>query len=110
MSVFDPADIEYPFTVTVTRPSGSFDGEGNYQESAVTVTTDLPADIQLSLKIRSLTTRDDTGATDNAVWTMFCNPPAPILRGDRVSDGSRSFVVDAVGDWSSHLECLLRLE
>lgn len=94
--------------VTVTRPGSEFTESGDYDETAETIITDMTADIQLSLKVRSLLSEDETGSSGNAVWVMFCNPPVNIREGDHVSDGVRTFVVDAVGDWGSHTECIMR--
>ena len=109
MSLFSENDIEYPSTVTVQRPLANFSNSGNYEESFETVIEGMTADIQLSLKVRKVVSEDEKGISDNTVWIMFCNPPGPILSGDRVSDGARIFVVDAVGDWGSHTECVMRL-
>lgn len=109
MSLWNDNDIDYPFTVTVTRPRTTFGNDGNYTESFETVIENMTADIQMSLKIRKLITEDETGVSDNTAWVMFCNPPAEIQAGDRVTDGSRTFTVDAAGDWGSHTECMMRL-
>ena len=108
MNLFDETDIEYPFTVTVTRPQGTFTGSGDYNESFNTVIAVMTADIQLSLKVRKVVSEDETGSSDNMVWIMYCAPPSQILSGDRVSDGTRRFVIDAVGEWGSHSECVMR--
>ena len=68
----------------------------------------MKADIQLSLKVRDVLSENETGASDNTVWVMYCKPPKSIQEGDRVSDGTRTFVVDAAGEWGSHTECLMR--
>ena len=109
MNLFSENDIEYPFTVTVQRPQENFSSSGNYEESFETVIEGMTADIQLSLKIRKVISEDERGISDNTMWIMFCSPPEPILSGDRVSDGTRIFIVDAVGDWGSHSECVMRL-
>jgi len=109
MNLFSENDIEYPLTVTVTRPKDTFGDGGDYVESFDTVVDNLTADIQLSIKVRKLTSEDGTGVTDNAVWIMYCRPAAPIRPGDRVYDGSRTFIVDAVGEWGSHTECVMRI-
>ena len=108
MSLFDETDIENPLTVKVQRPLETFDETGNYEESFTTVVEEMTADIQLSLKVRSFVSEDRTGQSDNAVWIMYCNPPEPLAAGDRVNDDSRMFVIDAVGEWGSHTECVMR--
>ncbi len=108
MSLFNEIEIDYPFTVSVSRPQSNFNESGDYVESFDTVITNMTADIQLSLKIRKLMSEDRTGSTDNTLWIMFCNPPQTMLEGDRVSDGTRTFIVDAVGEWGSHTECVMR--
>ncbi len=110
MSLFNESDIEYPLTVMVKRPQENFSDSGNYEESLVTVLEGLTVDIQLSLKVRKLISEDEKGITDNTVWIMFCKPPVSIQTGDIVSDGTRTFVVDAVGEWGSHTECVMRKE
>ena len=109
MSLLTENDIDYPCTVTVTRPQGSYDEDGNYQESPLTVIDGMSADIQLSLRIRKLSTENGTGTSDNTVWAMFCVPPAEIRAGDSVSDGSRNFIVEGVGDWGTHCECVMSI-
>lgn len=109
MSLWNDNDIDYSFTVTVTRPETTFTGDGDYTESFATIIENMTADIQMSLKVRSHITEDKTGVSDNREWTMFCNPSAAIQAGDRVSDGSRTFFVNAVGDWGSHTECMMKL-
>ena len=109
MSLFDVTDIDYPFTVTVQRPQETFSETGNYQESFITVIEGMTADIQLSLKVRKVVSEDETGMSDNTVWIMFCNPSKTIQIGDRVTDGTRIFNVDAVGEWGSHTECVMRI-
>jgi len=108
MSLLIDNEIDYPFTVSVKRPQISFTETGDYGESFDTVIENMTADIQLSLRIRRLLSEDGTGSTENAVWLMFCNPPITISEGDRVSDGTRTFIVDAVGEWGSHTECVMR--
>ena len=108
MSLFDENEIDFPFTVTVLRPQKNFTVSGDYAESFETVIEEMIADIQLSLKIRATISEDETGLTDNSVWTMFCNPPVPVLAGDEVTDGTRTFIIDAAGEWGSHLECMMR--
>lgn len=108
MSLLKETEIDYPFTVSVSRPKSSFNASGNYVESFETVIASMTADIQLSLKVRNLMSEDRTGSTENAVWIMFCNPPKSIKEGDRVSDGTRTFLVDAVGEWGSHTECVMK--
>lgn len=107
MNVLDVLDIDYVSTVTVERPAGEYDGSGNYAESFVTVIEDMPADIQLSLQVRTVTREDGTGRDDSVVWIMFCAPPEPLNAGDRVCDGDRTYVVDAVGEWGTHTECIM---
>jgi len=109
MSLFDVTDIEYPLMVTVQRPQETFSETGNYQESSTTVIEGMTADIQLSLKVRKVASEDETGMSDNTVWIMFCKPSKTIKRGDRVTDGTRTFIVDAVGEWGSHTECVMRI-
>lgn len=109
MSLLSETDIDYPLTVTVKRPNNTFDADGDYTESFATVIESMTADIQLSIKIRKLISEDKTGISDNTAWIMFCNPPSSIQAQDRVEDGTRTFIVNAVGDWGSHTECLMRL-
>ena len=108
MSFLDENEIDYPCIVSVSRPETNFDVSGDYEESFDTLIESMTADIQLSLKVRRLLSEDRTGSTGNRVWIMFCNPPQTIMEGDRVSDGSRTFIVDAVGEWGSHTECVMR--
>ncbi|MFC1538725.1 hypothetical protein ACFL6H_04815 [Candidatus Latescibacterota bacterium] len=108
MSLFDENDIDYACTVTVSRPLDDFDDSGNYCEDSETIIEDMNAEIQLSLKVRNLTVEDKTGNSRKTLWIMYCIPPQAILEGDRVSDGTRSFIVDAVGDWGSHTECVMK--
>ena len=109
MTLFQEKDIDYPFSVRVTRPQGTYTENGDYTESFETIIEQMTADIQLSLKIRNLASEDDTGTTDNTVWVMYCNPDVTIAAGDLVHDGSRVFVVDGVGEWGSHTECVMRI-
>ncbi len=109
MTFFDESDIDYPLTVTVTRPQGTYSANGDYSETFDTIIQNMTADIQLSLKVRKLIAENTTGTSDNTVWTMFCIPSQPIQTSDRVFDGTRTFVVDGVGDWGSHTECVMRL-
>lgn len=109
MKLFDESDIDYPLTVTVTRPQGTYSDNGDYSETFGTINENMTADIQLSLKVRKLTNEDTTGTSNNTVWTMFCIPSEPIQTGDRVYDGTRTFVVDGVGDWGSHTECVMSI-
>jgi hypothetical protein len=109
MNILDTMDIDYVCTVTVERPVGEFDGAGNLAEGFTTVAEDMPADIQLSLEVRSHVKEDGTGADGDSVWIMFCMPPERIREGDRVCDGDRVFTVDAVGDWGSHTECVMSM-
>ncbi len=108
MSILINDEIEYPYTVSVRRPKMSFDEYGNFEESFKTVIASMTADIQLSLKIRRLMNEDKTGSTESTVWLMFCVPPKSIMEGDKVSDGIRTFIVDAVGEWGSHTECIMK--
>jgi hypothetical protein len=108
MTLWDENDIDYPITVSVSRPENIFDDKGDFTRSLQTVIESMTADIQLSLKVRKLIAEDETGISDNAVWIMYCNPAETILCGDRVSDGTSSFLVEAVGDWGSHVECVMR--
>jgi hypothetical protein len=108
MNVLIEKEIDFPLTVSVLRPKAVYSENGDYVESFDTVIPAMTADIQLSLKVRNLVTETKTGSSDNAVWTMFANPPVKILDGDRVSDGERNFIVEAVGEWGSHTECIMR--
>jgi hypothetical protein len=110
MNLLEEIDIEYPLTVTVNRAAGSYDGSGRYSETMTTVIGNMAADIQLSLKVRQFSSENATGLSDSAVWMMYCLPPTPIREGDRISDGAREFLVTAVGDWGSHVECVMRKE
>ena len=108
MSLFNENEAEYLCTVSVSRPSSDFDSSGDYQEAFTPVIENMDADIQLSLKVRNLISEDKTGRSENTLWIMYCIPPQPIIEGDKVSDGTRTFIVDAVGDWGSHTECVMR--
>ena len=108
MNLLETTDIDYPYTVSITRPGGGIDGSGNYVETFAAVVGNMPADIQLSLRVRDHLSESGTGTTESSVWMMYCVPSAPILEGDRVSDGSRTFTVEAVGEWGSHTECVMR--
>ena len=109
MAILDETDFEYPRIVTVSRPGETFDESGDYTETYDTVITDMTADIQLSLKVRNLVSEDATGTSDRTVWLMFCKPSEAIQEGDRVSDDTgRIFIVNAVGDWGSHVECVMQ--
>ena len=108
MNLLEESDIEYPLTVTVSRAEGSYDESGNYTETMTGIIEDMPADIQLSLKLRQFTSEDKTGLSDRTLWIMYCLPPEPIREEDRVSDGAREFSVEAVGDWGSHVECVMK--
>ena len=108
MNLVEESDIEYPRTVRVTRPSEGYDANGNYAETEIEVIGSMVADIQLSLRVRRLASESGTGITDSAAWLLFCNPPAPILAGDRVYDGGRAFSVESVGEWGSHTECVMK--
>ncbi|MDP2984118.1 MAG: hypothetical protein Q8O92_12415 [Candidatus Latescibacter sp.] len=108
MNLLEESDMEYPLTVSVSRAAGSYDELGNYTETMTRIIEDMPADIQLSLKLRQFSSEDATGLSDKSVWVMYCLPPQAIREGDRVSDGTREFTVDVVGDWGSHVECVMR--
>jgi len=108
MSTFDVSDIDYPVTVTVRRSEGMFNDSGDYVETFLTVAENMAADIQLSLRVRALLAEDETGVDDDSAWTMFCKPEAELFAGDIIDDGSNIYTVDAVGDWGSHVECVLR--
>ena len=108
MSLLIENEIDYPCTVSVSRPGTSFNESGDYGESFDTIIENMTADIQLSLKIRRHLSEDKTGSSESNVWIMFCNPPESIQEGDRVSDGTRTFIVDAVGEWGNHTECIMR--
>jgi hypothetical protein len=92
----------------VARQTGTRDADGNYIAAEETIIGRMSADIQLSLKVRTLISEDGTGVSDTALWIMYCVPPAAILAGDRVYDGARVFAVDASSDWGSHTECVMR--
>src|SRR3989339_905123 len=98
----------YPLTVSVRRPKETFGENGDYQETFNAVIEKMPADIQLSLKIRTLHSENKTGFSDKGGWLMFSEPPVKILEGDHISDGERNFIVEAVGDWGDHVECVMR--
>ena len=108
MSLFDVTDIEYPLAVTVKRPQATFNEFGDYEESFITIAQEMTADIQLSLKVRKLAGEDETGVDDNTVWIMYCNPPEPLQTGDRVSDGTRTFIIDAAGEGGTHTESVMK--
>jgi len=108
MNLVEIQDFDYASLVSVERPGGEFDASGNYEEAFVTVIDEMTADIQLSLQERTLTSEDATGTGDNAVWMMYCLPPEPVRAGDRVLDGDRTFMVEAVGEWGSHTECVMK--
>jgi hypothetical protein len=108
MNLLEESDMEYPLMVSVSRAEGLYDDSGNYTETMTTVIEDMPADIQLSLKLRQFISEDKTGLSDKTVWIMYCLPPRTIREGDRVSDGTREFSVTAVGDWGSHVECVMK--
>lgn len=108
MSFINDNDIDYLCTVSVSRPSEDFDDSGDYQEAYSIIIDEMNADIQLSLKVRNLTSEDKTGVSEKTVWIMFCIPSQQLIEGDKVFDGSRTFIVDAVGDWGSHTECIMR--
>jgi hypothetical protein len=108
MNLLEPSDIEYPREVRVTRPDGVYDSAGNYTETETTIIERMTADIQLSLKIRTLASEDETGVSDGALWIMYCVPPETIETGDKVYNGTRVFMVAAVGNWGSHTECVMK--
>jgi len=107
MSVIIPMS-DYPLTVNVNRPSITYDEDGNYLETFAVVAENMPADIQLSLKIRNLKSENASGFSDSAEWMMFAGPDVKLLEGDNVTDGERNFVIEAVGDWGSHIEYVMR--
>jgi len=109
MNLFSTSDLEYPFTVTVYRPQGEFGEDGSYHDLPETIIENMTADIQLSLKVRTVKSEDKTGISDATAWIMFCDPPVPIQAGDRVYDGTRTFVVDAANDWGTHTECVMSI-
>jgi hypothetical protein len=98
----------YPLNVNIRRPRETYGENGSYEEAFETVAERMPADIQLSLKIRSLKSENGSGFSDRAAWLMFAEPPVNLLEGDHVSDGERNFIIEAVGDWGSHVECVMR--
>ena len=108
MTLIDESEIDYPRIVTVSRLPVEFGESGEFEGEPTVVIPSMIADIQLSLKIRELRSEDRTGSSENAAWLMFCIPPAPLREGDIVTDGDRSFIVDSVGDWGSHVECAMR--
>ncbi len=108
MTLLNENEIDYPRTVTVSRPAAGFDETGDYQGGAEVIITGMTADIQMSLKIRSFQSEDRTGISDNTVWLMFCLPPREIREGDVVADTSRTFIIESVCDWGSHVECTMR--
>ncbi len=107
MNLMEPYEIEHAREVRVTRQTGVTNDAGDYIAAEETIIGRMMADIQLSLKVRTLVSQDGTGVSDTALWIMYCVPPAAILAGDRVYDGARVFVVDASGDWGSHTECVM---
>jgi hypothetical protein len=108
MNLMNEREIDFPRTVTVTRLPDAYDNNGGYVGEPAVVVSGMVADIQQSLRVRSLQSEDRTGCSDNTAWLMFCLPPAPLREGDRVSDGCRTFVIDSVADWGSHVECTMR--
>ncbi len=108
MTLMKESEIDYPRTVTVSRPAEGFAETGDYRSDATVIVSGMAADIQQSLQIRSLQSEDKTGVSDNTAWLMFCLPPEPLREGDMVSDGERTFIIDSVGDWGSHVECTMR--
>ena len=102
-------DIDYPRTVSVSRPGTGFGESGDYDAAPTVIVAAMTADIQLSLAIRDYLSEDGSGTSDHRAWTMYCQPPVPLKAGDIVGDGDETFVIDAVGDWGSHVECTLRL-
>jgi head-tail adaptor len=108
--LLENAMMDYTCTVTVSRPAGSYDEHGNYMDGWEDIITEMPADIQLSLKIRQLVSMDESGVSDTSEWVMYCTPDEEITRGDRVADGERTFIVDAVADWGTHAEVVMRGE
>ena len=108
MSIMNESEIDYPRTVTVLRPAEGFDETGDYLEGATVIVSGMIADIQQSLKIRNHLNEDSSGTSDNTAWLMFCTPPVSLHTSDIVSDGDRTFIIDSVGDWGSHVECIMR--
>ncbi len=108
MNLVEESEIEYPRVVRVSRPAGGYDADGNYTETEAEVIGSMIADIQISLRIRRLVSESGSGVTESAAWLLFCNPPVPILAGDRVYDGGRTFMVESVGEWGSHTECVMK--
>jgi len=109
MNLIEEREIDYPRTVRIARPAGAYDESGRYVEMEREIISEMTADIQFSLKVRKLVSESGTGVSGCAAWVMFCNPPAPILAGDRVYDGGRTFVVEAAGEWGSHTECIMKM-
>ncbi len=108
MKLIEAGEIDYSRTVRVCRPSETYDEDGRYVESETEICSGMIADIQFSLKVRKLVSETRTGVSDCAKWIMFCVPPAPVLEGDRVYDDDRAFVIEAVGEWGSHTECVMK--
>lgn len=108
MSAFELTADDYPRTVAIRRPCGGFDTTGSFVDETTVLIPSMPADIQQSLKIRNHLSEDSTGVSDNVVWLMFCQPPAPLREGDMVIDSGRTFVIDSAGDWGTHTECIMR--
>lgn len=108
MQLMEECEIEYPRIVRVARPETADGDAGSPVVTERTVIAEMAADIQLSLRVRTLVSEDETGADDNAVWVMYCVPPSAVLPGDRVYDGERVFAVESAADWGSHTECVMR--
>jgi hypothetical protein len=109
MSAFELTAEDYPRTVAIHRPGGEFDTTGIFIDETTVLIPSMPADIQQSLKIRNHLSEDSTGVSDNVVWLMFCQPPVPLREGDLVIDTGLTFVIDSVGDWGTHTECIMRI-
>lgn len=109
MSFLDLSGSDYTCTVTVTRPGGDFDESGDFSDESTVIVSDMTADIQQSLQIRNHLSEDRSGTSDSTAWIMFCVPPITLSSGDLVDDGDRTFVIDAVGDWGTHVECVMRI-
>jgi hypothetical protein len=108
MKLMEISEIDFPRRVRVCRPAGSYDESGRYVESETEVIAQMIADIQFSLKVRKLVSVNGTGVSDSAAWVMYCIPPATVLAGDRVYAGAEEFEVEAVGEWGSHTECVMK--
>ena len=108
MTLMNESEVDYPRTVTVSRPAAEFAETGDYQGGAEVIVSGMIADIQQSLMIRNLQSEDRTGVSDNTAWLMFCLPPRELREGDIVADTGRTFIIESVCDWGSHVECTMR--